>query len=84
MTFDPNFTLSNIANGFRIFAFEESLNEIPAQRSRIPGQDLALMTVFLHARVFNPNEFNPKIEVMITADGSTEGVNQKIAVLSSL
>jgi hypothetical protein len=32
MTFGANFTLENIGGGFRIFAVEESLNEIPARR----------------------------------------------------
>jgi hypothetical protein len=29
-TFDPNFTLNNLEHGFRIFAFGEALNEVPA------------------------------------------------------
>jgi hypothetical protein len=32
MTFDANFTLENIGGGFRIFAVEELLDEIPARR----------------------------------------------------
>jgi hypothetical protein len=39
MVFDPDFRLSNIERGFRIFAFEESLNEIPVRRNKIPGPD---------------------------------------------
>jgi hypothetical protein len=36
MVFDPNFALLNIPAGFRIFAFEDSLNEIPARRHKMP------------------------------------------------
>ncbi|KAJ7822344.1 hypothetical protein B0H14DRAFT_2370795 [Mycena olivaceomarginata] len=36
--FDPTLTLSEMAKGYRIFAVEESLNEVPARRYKIPGQ----------------------------------------------
>ncbi|KAJ7635872.1 hypothetical protein B0H17DRAFT_881297, partial [Mycena rosella] len=32
MTYDPNFRLSSTTNGFRIFAGDDSMNEIPAQQ----------------------------------------------------
>ncbi|KAJ7237091.1 hypothetical protein C8J57DRAFT_1087804, partial [Mycena rebaudengoi] len=34
ITFDPNFTLSNMGSGFQIFALEQSPNEMPARRVR--------------------------------------------------
>ena len=71
--FDPNFTLSNMTEGFRIFAFEDSLHEIPSRRSKLPGIQPTLMTVFLHAHVHRPGEFDPLLEVMIkTVADSTE------------
>jgi hypothetical protein len=48
VSFNPNFTLSNMADGFRIFAFEESLDEVPTRRSKVPGSDPEILTVFLH------------------------------------
>ncbi|KAJ7096187.1 hypothetical protein C8R44DRAFT_749032 [Mycena epipterygia] len=63
--FDQNFTLSNMSDGFRIFAFEESLNKIPARRFKIPGPRPTIMTVFLHAHILHAGQFEPSLEVMI-------------------
>jgi hypothetical protein len=51
--------------GFRIFAVEESLDTIPARRYRLRGQAPSLMTVFLHAQILHPGEFDPRTRVMI-------------------
>jgi hypothetical protein len=59
MVFDPNFVLSHTESGFRIFAFEESLHGIPARIFKIPGDEPNLLTVFLHAFVLHPGEFEP-------------------------
>jgi hypothetical protein len=37
MVFDPDFALSDIESGFRIFAFEDSLKEISARRYKLSG-----------------------------------------------
>ncbi|KAJ7133118.1 hypothetical protein C8R44DRAFT_611585, partial [Mycena epipterygia] len=42
IVFDPNYTLNNIETGFRIFASEESLIEIPARRYKIHGPEPVL------------------------------------------
>jgi hypothetical protein len=65
MVFDPNFTLTDMNRGFRIFAVEESLDTIPARRYRLGGQAQSLMTVFLHAQILHPGEFDPRTRVMI-------------------
>jgi hypothetical protein len=65
MVFDPNFTLSIMADGFRIFAFEESLQEIATRRPKIFGAQPTLTTVFLHAQVLRAGEFEPLLEVMV-------------------
>jgi hypothetical protein len=65
MVFDPNFTLSDMADDFRIFAFEESLHEIATRRYKIFGAQPTVMTVFLHAHVLHAGEFEPLLEVMI-------------------
>jgi hypothetical protein len=65
MTFDVNFTSENIGGGFRIFAVEESLNEIPARRYRIPGEVPSIITYFLHPTIFHAGEFKPRIELNI-------------------
>jgi hypothetical protein len=54
MVFDPNYTLTNISSGFRIFAAKESLSAIPARRYDIIGPDPKIMTVFLHAQIIRP------------------------------
>jgi hypothetical protein len=68
MVFDPDYTLSNVAGGFRIFADNESLNAIPARRYRIPGEVPSLMTIFLQARVIHAGEFEPIIQTAITTE----------------
>jgi hypothetical protein len=54
-----------MTEGFRIFAFEDSLHEIPARRPKLPGVQPTIMTVFLHARVDRRAEFEPLPEVLI-------------------
>ncbi|KAJ6545957.1 hypothetical protein B0H10DRAFT_1969818 [Mycena sp. CBHHK59/15] len=66
MVFDPNFTLSHMEKGFRIFAFEESLNGISARK--ISGPSPGLMTVILHAQVLRPEEFDQSVNVMVTTE----------------
>jgi hypothetical protein len=66
-TFDPNFSLAKMNDGFRIFAFEESMNEIPTRRTKLPGPPPTLLTVFLHAHILKPGEFKPLIKVTITS-----------------
>ncbi len=56
MVFDPNYTLTNISSGFRIFAAEEPLSAIPARRYDIIGPDPKIMTVFLHAQIVRPGQ----------------------------
>ena len=65
MVFDPNFTLADMNRGFRIFALEESLDTIPARSYRLGGQAPSLMTVFLHAQILHPGEFDSRTRVMI-------------------
>jgi hypothetical protein len=62
MVFDPKSTLTSMAGGFRIFAFEESLDEISTKRYKLPGQQPILTAVFLHACIRRPGEFEPLIE----------------------
>jgi hypothetical protein len=68
MVFDPNFALSDMGSGFRIFAFEDSLNTIPARRYKITGQVPSLMTVFINARVFKPDEFDSGLNVIVKTE----------------
>jgi hypothetical protein len=70
-TFDPNFTLSNIESGFPIFAFEDSLNEVPAWRMKLAGEIPSLMTVFLHAHIQHAGEFSPTIKLSIQTETDT-------------
>ena len=65
MTFDPDFTLNNIGQGFRIFAFDDSLNEVPARRTVIPGDEPPLLTLFLHAHIQHAGEFNAEIHLTV-------------------
>jgi hypothetical protein len=80
MVFDPNFTLSNMADGFRIFAFEESLHEIATRRSKIFGAQPTLMTVFLHAHVLHAGQFEPLLEVMIKTVIDNTQQNETLSV----
>jgi hypothetical protein len=80
MVFDPNFTLSNMADGFRIFAFEESLHEIATRRSKIFGAQPPLMSVFLHAHVLRAGEFEPLLEVMIKTVTENIQQNERLSV----
>jgi hypothetical protein len=75
MVFDPNIFLSNMESGFRIFAEEESLNEISTRRYKIPGPEPDVMTVFLSARIFHPAEFEPKIEIVMQTETNDGGVH---------
>jgi hypothetical protein len=68
MFFDPNFSVSTLENGFRIFAFEDSLNKILARRYKLTGPDPSLMTVFLYAYIVRPGEFDPTVKVMIKTE----------------
>ncbi|KAJ7347198.1 hypothetical protein DFH08DRAFT_808957 [Mycena albidolilacea] len=68
MDFDPNFTLSHMKKGFRIFAFEESLSGIPVRRLKISGPSPGLMTVFLDAQVLHPGEFDRSVNVIVTTE----------------
>jgi hypothetical protein len=78
--FDPNLTLTNMNDGFRIFAFEESLNEIPVRRTKIPGPQPTLVTVFLHARILHAGEFEPLIEVVIRTVTATTDDTEALAI----
>ncbi|KAJ7108771.1 hypothetical protein C8R44DRAFT_743999 [Mycena epipterygia] len=80
--FDPNFTLSHMTDGFRILAFEESLNEIAARRSKIPGTQPTLITVFLHAYILHPGEFEPLLEVMIKTVTDTTQENESLGLFT--
>lgn len=76
MVFDPNFRLSDLENGFRIFSFQDSMETLPARRYRTPGEEPGMMTVFLHASVLRPGEFEPNLNLMIkTQDDDTEHEN---------
>ncbi|KAJ7120370.1 hypothetical protein C8R44DRAFT_737187 [Mycena epipterygia] len=65
LVFDPNYSLLNMSNGFRIFAFEDSLKGIPARRYKFPGPQPPLMTVYLHVNILHPGEFEPSVDLMI-------------------
>jgi hypothetical protein len=67
MIFDPNFNLTNMAEGFRIFASENSLIGVSARRSKLNEPDPPLMTIFLHASIENPGEFEPTSRLTIKA-----------------
>jgi hypothetical protein len=77
MIFDPNFTLSNI-EGFRIFAFEELFHSIPVRRVQIPGDAPSLLTVYLHAFVLHPGEFEPIAKLSVR---KTSNIMQKSETL---
>ncbi|KAJ6632040.1 hypothetical protein B0H10DRAFT_1937759 [Mycena sp. CBHHK59/15] len=78
--FDPNLTLGEMAKGYRIFASEESLNEVPARRYKIPDQEQDFKTVFLHARILNPGQFDPRIEVWIKTVSNSKQDNEKLSI----
>jgi hypothetical protein len=65
MVFNPDFTLAKIETGFRIFASEESLNEISAKR-RIHGEAPRTITYFLHPQISHAGEFEPEIKLSFT------------------
>jgi hypothetical protein len=72
MIFNPNFTLTNMAEGFRIFASEDSLIGVSARRSKLNEPDPPLMTIFLRASsIENPGEFEPNIRLTIKAVTTT-------------
>ncbi|KAJ7271786.1 hypothetical protein C8J57DRAFT_1064925, partial [Mycena rebaudengoi] len=72
ITFNPDFTLSNMRSGFRIFAFEESLNDVAARRYKVPGQVSDQIKIFIHARILHPGEYNPIIQVSIKMHDDTQ------------
>jgi hypothetical protein len=63
--FDPNFTLNNIDRGFRIFAFGDCLNKVPARRLLHTGHKPSLLTVFLHPHIRHAGEFNTEIHLTV-------------------
>lgn len=67
-------------DGFRIFAFEDSLNEIPVRRTKIPGPQPTLMTVFLHARILYAGEFEPLIEVVLKTVTDTTDNTEALSI----
>jgi hypothetical protein len=81
MIFDPNFTLTNMAEGFRIFASEDSLTGVSARKSKLNEPDPPLLTIFLHASIENPGEFEPTIRLTIKAVTNTKE-NSEILSLS--
>jgi hypothetical protein len=80
MIFNPNFALSNMTEGFRIFAFEDALHEIPSRRSKLPGLQPTTTTVFLYARVHRSGEFEPLLEVMIKTVTDTTEATKKLSM----
>jgi hypothetical protein len=79
MTFDPNIVLSNLENGFRIFATEDSPNEISTTRYKTPlKEEPDLKTIFLHARILHPGEFEPTIEVVMSTE--TDGAPPRLVL----
>ena len=61
MTYDPNFRLNSTTNGWRIFAEDDSMHEIPAQRQlRLePAPDQ--ITAFIHIKVLRAGQYDPQI-----------------------
>jgi hypothetical protein len=68
MVYDPDYSLRDIANGFRVFAFEDSLTELPARRYKILDDEPSLMSIFIHASVRHAAKFNPIIQAMIQTE----------------
>jgi hypothetical protein len=68
MVFDPNYALTNMSSGFRIFATEQSLTAIPARRYNIDGPDPNLMTIFLHTQIVHPDQYNSGLKVMVKTE----------------
>ncbi len=64
-SFNPNLTLNKLEDGFRIFAFNEFLNEIPACRSIHAGQQPSLQTVFLEPHIVRAGQSNAEIRLSI-------------------
>jgi hypothetical protein len=46
-----------MAEGFQIFASEDTPIGVSARRSKLNEPDPPLMTIFLHASIGNPGEF---------------------------
>ncbi|KAJ7128618.1 hypothetical protein C8R44DRAFT_616052 [Mycena epipterygia] len=65
MLFDPNITLNDIEQGFRIFTFGDYLNEVPAWKGSFPGDEPPLLTVFFHAHIQHAGEFNAEIHLTV-------------------
>jgi hypothetical protein len=70
IAFDPNYTLSNIHDGFRIFSAEGSLKDIPGRRFKFRGPVPETRTVFLHAQVQRSGEFNPVLKATIKIENN--------------
>jgi hypothetical protein len=61
-----------MGSGFRIFAFEESPNEIPARRVRTFEHVPDPITIFVHARVLHPGEYSPITQISMKLGDSIE------------
>jgi hypothetical protein len=80
MTFDPNFELAKMTNGFRIFAFEEALNEIPARRYQILEESPNIMTVFLYAHIIHPGQIDTAIQIWIMRESNGTQESESLSV----
>ncbi|KAJ7937841.1 hypothetical protein B0H13DRAFT_2302314 [Mycena leptocephala] len=65
LSFDPNIRLSDLSHGFRIFAFEDHLLNLPAIRYMAPKDQEMGLEVYLHARLKYPGEVRTKMHLML-------------------
>lgn len=65
MTFDPDFRVTDLSHGFRIFVFEDHTTQIPAKRYSLLDPTSTTVDVYLHAKVNNPGQMSAEMQAML-------------------
>lgn len=64
VTFDPDFRVTDISHGFRIFAFDDHITQFAAKCNNLPDPNYTTVDVYLHAKVNNPGQMSVEMQVM--------------------
>ncbi|KAJ7091776.1 hypothetical protein C8R44DRAFT_647200 [Mycena epipterygia] len=65
LTFDPDYRLTGLSQGFRIFAFEDHMTQVPTKQFKLPQAESTTHDVYLHAKIKHPGQAHAKMEVML-------------------
>ncbi|KAJ7881455.1 hypothetical protein B0H13DRAFT_1891329 [Mycena leptocephala] len=85
LTFDPDFRLSHLSCGFRIFALEDHTTELPTKRYNMPNPNSIALDVYLHAKIFHPREEHAQMHAMLLVQAKpTANAHSEVKMRESL